>query len=142
MDARHVNMSRPVVVVDQITRKVLARHENYVEAADALDLTHKHAQQIATRHYVPKCGYYLIRYEDEFDPLEDFGHRVTTPIYMAKNGRLRCFYNTKEANEATGIPFKELWEFVREGEGLGFKWGRVTRGVDALIEELGGKQNG
>lgn len=142
MAERNSKLNRRVIAADKVSRRVIASYKDYITAADALGLGHKYAFQSVEYRRVPRDGMFFLRYEDEFDPHEEFTGYRAMPIYMAKNGRLRCFYTTHEAEAATGIGRRVLCRYVRDGEGLGFKWGKVTKGVDALIEELGGKRDG
>lgn len=92
---------RAVVMVDKRIRKVFRRFDSAAEASRALGKKRKDVSHSCKHRRLGPEDYYF-RYEDDFDPNEDFTGKVNCPCYTEHRftGEKRWFPTRRACEEA------------------------------------------
>ena len=111
---------RAVLLVDKRTRKVLRRFNSAAEASRAFGKKYDEVSRTCRLRRLGTKDYYL-RYEDDFDPNEDFTGKVNCPCYTVNllTGENRWFPTRRACEEAYFVSRTTAHKSIAYGSYLG-----------------------
>lgn len=109
-------MSRPILKIDKCTREVVKRFSSSVEAAKWHGTDNRNLLRICDSKTLPNEWWYL-RFEDEFDPDEDFSGRRGCPVVTRNiaTGEETWFPSRVVCAEELGVDYRAICRGVRDG---------------------------
>lgn len=118
---------RPVLKVDKLTWRPVARFETVGEAAAESGLSWYFVYQTASRRSLPR-GRYAYRFEDGFDPGERLDHRKNEPVDVTDvmTGRRYRVPSASSLADQLGIPYNTAKSAMCTGRLLSRRY-RVER---------------
>ena len=114
---------RPVVMVDKQTRQVIKRFKSVAEAARFDGTCHEVMKAKCENRRLTRLWHYF-RYEEDFDPDEDFTGRINCPVLVldVDTGRVSFYPSRHVMAKETGFSVESIHSAVENGWKLDFQF--------------------
>ena len=122
-------MKRPVVMAHKRTREIIKRYESVTEAAEDFGFSHFKMSKLCRRRSLSGSFWY-VRFEDEFDPDEDFTGKPHCPAVLieVETKRALWFPTRYAAADFLGVDRSYIGAAIRLGRTIDYRFRVASAG--------------